>query len=124
MNKRCYYTIATKAFDKNYEMLEKSFKKYNPNETLIRFNDPDIPNDSSFFFRATPYFAKKLFEQGYTELCHLDADQIILGNLDEIWEGEFDVATVLNDPSYPIRVWDIGFYFNNGLNVFKNKEFV
>ncbi len=122
--KRGYFVIATEKFNKDYEMLEKSFKKFHPNETLIRFTDKDIPNDPAFFFRATPYFAQKLFAEGYDELCHLDADQIILGSLDDIWEGDYDTAVVLNDPSYPIRVWDIGVYFNNGLNVFKNKAFV
>lgn len=124
MNKRCYFVIATQSFDKDYTMLEKSFRKFHPTDELIRFSDKDIPQDRDFFFRATPYFAKKLFEQGYTEIAHLDADQIVLGGLEDIWEGDYDVATVLNDPSYPLKVWDCAFYFNNGLNVFKNPNFI
>ena len=124
MNKKGYYCIATKSFDKDFEMLEKSFKKFHPNEEIIRFSDDSVPNDPAFFFRATPYFALKLFSEGYTELCHLDADQIILANLDDIWEGDYDVATVLNDPSFPIKVLDTQVYMNNGLNVFKSKDFV
>ena len=124
MTKRIYFTIATKNYDNDYQNLEKSFRKFHPNDELIRFSDDSIPNDPEFFFRATPYFAKQLFYKGYTEVCHLDADQIILDSLEGIWEGDFDVATVLNSPALPLRIWDIGVYYNNGLNVFKNKEFV
>src|SRR3990167_6110721 len=126
--KRAYFCLATKNFDNDFEMLNKSFKKFHK-EDIIRFNDESVPKDAQFFFRATPYFTKKLFNEGYDEVCHLDADQIILGNLDHIWEGGYDVAVVLNSPAYPIGVWDIGApsntpYFNNGLNVFRNKEFI
>jgi hypothetical protein len=124
MNKRIYYTIATAKYENDFQQLLKSFTKYHPNDQLVRFAEESVPNVPAFFYRATPYFAKKLFDEGYTEICHLDADQIILGNLDEIWEGDYDVATVLNDPSYPIKVWDCQQYFNNGLNVFKSPDFI
>ncbi|MEK6884941.1 MAG: hypothetical protein AABY22_35245, partial [Nanoarchaeota archaeon] len=80
----------------------------------------------NIFYRATPYFTKKLMEEGYNEVCKLDADQVILGSLEDIWNGNFDVAVVRNDPSWPISVWDITHpsYYNNGLVVLKSKEFV
>src|SRR3972149_6482369 len=126
--KRAYFCLATKNFDNDFEMLNKSFKKFHK-EDIIRFNDESVPKDAQFFFRATPYFTKKLFDEGYEEVCHLDADQIVLGNLDHIWEGDYDAAVVLNSPDFPISVWDVGAasktpYFNNGLNVFKSKAFV
>ena len=124
MARRAYFVIATGKFKEYAKLLEKSLRKFDKETELIIFEEKDIPADPEFFYRATPYFAKKLFEAGYTEICHLDSDQIITGNLDHIWEGEYDVATVLNDPTMPIRVFDISPYFNNGLNVFKSKEFV
>ena len=64
-------------------------------------------------------------------MCKLDADTVITGNLDHIWEGEFDVAVVNNsnpreDKAYPVRLWNINplAYVNCGFVVMKSKAFV
>lgn len=123
--RRAFYTIADEKYEEEYKRLEKSFKKYNPDAELIRFNGEDAreTKDHMIFYRATPHFAKVMFDRGYDEIAKLDSDQIILGNLDHIWEGDYDVATVLNDPTYKIMTWDIEPYFNNGFVVIKSQAF-
>ena len=82
-------------------------------------------NSSSFKLSCFLAIFKELFDKGYDEICGLDIDQIITGDLSDIWEGDFDAGVVLNDPAYPIGVWDISHpnYYNNGLVVLKSKEF-
>lgn len=113
--------------------MKASFEKFHPDEELILFSDEEVKatGDKEIFYRATPRFAKELFERGYTEVCKLDSDQIITGNLDHIWEGDFDVGCVKNaNPrefkTYPVTVWNIDplSYLNNGFVVLKSPTFV
>lgn len=122
--KKAFYVLATGKFKEYYQKLEKSFKHFNPTEELILFEEKDLPNDPQIYYRSAPYFAKKLFNDGYDAVVKLDTDQIITGNLSHLWDIEADVGTVLNDPSLPIKVWDISTYANNGLVVIKNKDFI
>lgn len=133
MSKRCFFVIADKNNLKYYEMLKNSLSKFHPNEELVIFSDQDIQatRDSQIFYRATPLFADILFKRGYTEVCKLDADQIITGDLSSIWETEYDVAVVNNSnprehKAYPVTVWNIHplSYLNNGLVVLNNPRFV
>lgn len=92
----------------------------------------DLKNDPHLWYRATPYFANKLFEEGYKSVLKSDNDVIILGNLDHIWKEGFDVCTTLNynrvDPPKfgEVKVWDIhpARYFNAGFIVMNNHDFV
>ena len=109
----------------NFNKLEKSFHHFHPNVELRRIDNPN-PEDKDFWYRATPVLAKKLFDEGFDTILKLDADQIITGSLIDIIEDktDYDVAVVLNDPSFPIQVWDIFPYYNLGLVVLKSKAFV
>lgn len=131
--KRIFWSIADNNNIKYFEMMKNSFKKFNPNEELILFDQNAVmaTGDKDIFYRATPYFTKRLMEQGYDEVCKLDADQIITSNLDHIFEGDFDLAGVFNsnpreDKVNPIRLWDINpfSYLNCGFVVMRSKEFV
>ena len=111
------------------EQLQNSLRKFHNEEELplIRFDNPN-PQDKNFWYRAKPIIAKQLLEE-YETVIGLDADQIILGDISHIWNIDADVGTVLNDFNYPLDIWDIGPrfntpYFNNGLVVLKNKDFV
>src|SRR3990167_8825056 len=121
MTRHCFYSIATGPYISMFEMLKNILRKFDKTSDFILFGENDIKqsNDPMILYRAAPYFAKKLFEQGYTEVCKLDADSIILGNLDHIWEGDYDVAVVNNFNSYQYKEQDllnlIVFYFNNEL---------
>lgn len=120
-------TIATGDHMKHFKRLKNSLRKFHSEEELPLYlidekETKTIP-DEHFFYRATPIIGHK-FLQNYDVVIKLDADQIITGDISHVWEGDFDVATVLNDPSYPIQLWDIHPYYNNGLTVMKSKEFV
>ena len=132
MSKRCFFVIADKNVQKELIMLKNSLKNFHPDEELVIFDDQKIQatRDSQIFYRSTPLFADILFKRGYTEICKLDADQIITGDLSSIWETEYDVAVVNNsnpreNKVYPVSVWNIHplSYVNNGLVVLKNPRF-
>lgn len=131
--KRAYFSIATGPYIQMFEMLKNSLRKFDKDTDFILFGEEDMrqAKDNLILYRAAPYFAKKLFEQGYTEVCKLDADQLILGNLDHIWEGDYDVAVVNNaNPkeykTYPVSVLDIHpfAYVNAGFVVIKGQKFL
>ena len=114
-----------------YEGLKNSLAKFTQ-DPLILIDELKIQQlgDPHFFYRATPIIAKALLKD-YDAVCKLDIDQIILGNLDHIWEGEFDAAVVRNsnpreDKVYPVRLLDISpaSYVNCGFVVMKSKPFV
>lgn len=130
--KKAFFCIADKNNIPYYEMLKASLSKFHPDIPLILIDEDKIRKyqDMDFFYRATPIIASQLLEE-YDAVCKLDADQIITGNLDHIWEGEFDVAVVNNsnpreDKAYPIRFMDIHplSYVNCGFVVMKSKAFV
>src|SRR3990167_5497851 len=133
MNRSCFYSIATGSYVPMFEMLKNSLRKFDKDTDFILFGENDIKqsNDPMILYRAAPYFAKKLFEQGYTEVVKLDADSLILGNLDHIWEGDYDVAVVNNSnpremKTYPVSVIDIHplAYINAGFVVMKSERFI
>ena len=129
--KRAYFTIADNNNLKYYEMMKNSLKKFT-SDPLILIDQEKIQQlgDPHFFYRATPIIAKALFKD-YDMLCKLDCDQIITGNLDHIWEEDYDVAVVRNsnpreDAKYQVRLMDIHpfSYVNCGFVVMKSKAFV
>ena len=115
---------ADQANEKPFQQLEKSLRKFHIEEDLpLRRYDLANIQDPTKWYKAKPLIARELLKE-YEYVIGLDADQIITGDLSDIWQGEFDVACVLNDPTYPAAVWDISPYFNNGLVVLKSEEFV
>lgn len=119
---------------KYYEMMKNSLRKFHTDEELPlmlieefnikRFRDPD------FFYRATPLVADELISE-YETVIKIDADSIITGPLNAIWEGDFDVAVVNNSnpremKTYPVSVLNIHplAYVNAGFVVMKSPEFI
>ena len=137
--KRVFFSIADNNNLVHFQKLSTSFKKFHPNENLVLVGEDQVKatGDPHFFYRATPFIAKQLFDQGYDEVIKLDADMLILGDLSHIWEGEFDVAVVNNSSpkdykqhlertGQQLTTLDIQplAYLNNGLVVMKSKVFV
>ena len=131
-SKRCFFGIADKNNIEHFNRLVNSMSKFH-NEEIKLFNETFVEGtkDPSFYYRATPVCAQLLMDEGYTEVCKIDADSIVTGNLDHIWEGDYDVAVVNNSnpremKTYPVNVWDIHplTYVNCGFVVMKNKKFV
>lgn len=128
MKRRIAFCPADNKNEQFYQQLVKSLRKFHSEEELplLRFDNPGA--DLRFWYQATPIIAKELLKE-YKTVIKLDADQIICGDISRIWDESdyFDVGVVMNDPSYPIRLWDISpgsRYYNNGLVVIRSREFV
>lgn len=130
--RKTFFTIADKKNLKYYEMLRNSLVKFT-SDPLMLIDEEKVKQlgDPHFYYRATPIITKALFKEGYDVVCKLDADQVITGNLDHIWKGDFDIAVVRNsnpreDKAYPVRLLDIHplSYANCGFVVMKSKAFV
>jgi hypothetical protein len=121
---------------KYFEMMKNSLRKFHTEEELpLALIGPEqlkLNPDPSFFYRATPMLGNQFLNvEGYDTVIKLDADQVITGKLNHLWEGEFDVAVVQNSnpremKKSPVQVWDIlpPDYVNCGLVVMRSKEFV
>lgn len=138
--KRIAFTIADENNMQLANNMINSLRKFHSEEELPVHivSGEELQNylkqDPHFFYRATPIMAKKFMEEGYDYVLKLDADQIIMGDLDYVLNSEgWEVGTVINvnrvDP--PKFGW-IGLfslvapqeYFNCGLVAMKSKEFV
>ena len=90
-----------------FKKLETSLRKFHTPEELPLLRFDNTTSDPHFFYRATPILARELLKE-YDLVIKLDSDQIICGELSYLWqEDDFDVGVVMNDPSYPIPLWDI-----------------
>lgn len=120
------------------DMLLKTIRKFHTEEELpfVLIEGEDLKkrlaDDSHFFYRATPVIAGELMSE-YETVIKLDADQLVLGKLNYLWEcDDFEVGTVLNvnrvDPARYGYVTVQGVapqkYYNNGLVVLKSEKFV
>jgi len=139
MAKIAFLTRADNNNLKYYDMFANSLRKFHgPDEVdLLLWNEDKIIayNDPAWFYRASPTILLETIDR--YELClAVDVDQIVMGNLDHIFNGDYDIGTVLNVNRYdPSRYGFVQFqginpneYYNNGLvavrNNTKGKEFL
>lgn len=137
--KRAYFTVADSKNLPFAQQMVNSLRKFDKDTEIILFGEEQVSqaNDPDFYYRATPAIAKMLFDQGFTEVCKLDADMLILGDLSHIWESDFDVAVINNSnpkdsedhkkaTGQTLSTLNISplAYLNNGLVVMKNAKFV
>lgn len=117
-----------------FKMFEKSLRKFHTEKEvdLILVGEEDIKkyNDPAFFYRAKPLVGLSLLDK-YDCVIGADADQIVTGKLNAIWEADYDVAVVNNSnprefESYPYQFLNIHplAYVNCGLVAMKSKAFV
>jgi len=127
--------------------LVKSFKYFHPNIPVVFFTDetnPDLqpkdceirplPAEKDIFYKQKPFFANILFNEGYEAVLGADADQLVLGNLDYIFNHEeYDIGTVLNFNPLDFRTYgEITFkpihmateYYNAGLVMMRSHKLV
>lgn len=104
-DKICFFTIAD---DRYYypvgtPKLISSFRKFHRDLDLIVFRQDMIDKIFSEtkvnFYNAKPTFAK-LLEPYYEKVVNIDADTIILGRLDEVIDGDWEVGAVWNKNDY------------------------
>ncbi len=133
--KTIFFTIADSKNLYLYEMMKNSLKKFHPDIPLRLYGDKEISSykDRAFFYRATPIIARELFEEGYELVIKLDADQIIMGDLNYILNvDDYEVGTVLNinrvDPARYgfVSTYNIppNKYMNCGFVAMRSKRFV
>jgi hypothetical protein len=132
------FSVADKKNEPYAIALRNSLRKFHTEEQIkfVLYDQAalDRIEDPQKFYRATPYFAEKLFNEGFDMVIKADADQIITGSLDYILDDKkyFDVGVVYNwNRVDPQKYGEIGFatihpfeYVNCGFVVIKNKELV
>ena len=128
--KRIVFVPADNNHLEEFKKFENSLRKFHDEENLPLLRFDNTTGDPKFWYRAKPIIARELIKE-YETVIGMDSDQIICGDISEIWNDSeyFDVGVVMNDPSYPIGLWDISpnpntHYYNNGLVVLRSKEFV
>ena len=129
-------SIADENNMKYARMMISSLRKFHTEEelplVLIGPEQLKATPDPLFFYRATPIIGKQFLNEGFETIIKLDADQVITGKLNHLWENvDYDVAVVQNsNPKeaklYPVQVWDIPSlaYVNCGMVAMRSKEFV
>lgn len=124
MKKVCIVVPADATHDLFFTQFENSLRKFHSEEELPLLRVKGDPSDPFFWYRAAPLVIEPLLND-YETVIKCDADQIVTGNLSDIWtDTDYDVAVVLNDPNFQIRLWDIEPYFNNGLVAVRSMKFV
>lgn len=132
--KICVFTIAGDPVNLRYaKMLVKSFSHFHPDIPFIIYGQDELSKieDPQKFYKATPLFAKELIKD-YDLVIKMDADQLVLGNLDYLFTQEYDVGTVLNinrvDPPRfgLVQGWGIApnEYLNCGLVAMRSQTFI
>jgi hypothetical protein len=132
--KICAFTVCDANNQKYADIMVKMFKHFNPDIEIKVFGQEEVLKtaDSDIFYRATPFFAKKLFNEGYDTIIKIDADNFIFGSLDLDTKERWDIGVVYNwnrtDPKKygEVGIWDISprEYFNCGFVVMRNKRMV
>ena len=140
--KTLFYTVALdkKYLDGTVRLMANSFAKFHK-EKLAILGLGDVKKayptpDYDHTFRVTPLTLMGLAEN-YDCMVRLDADQVIMGNLDHVTEGDFDVAVVQNSSprdwkqhflmtGQRLSVYDVDplDYVNCGFVVVKSKRFI
>ena len=130
------FTVADANNMKYADKLVKSFKYFHPDIPIRVFGDSEIrkTKDKDIFYKQKPYFANILFNEGFEACLGLDADQIILGKLDYIFDNkDYDVGTVLNFNPLDFRTYGAitingvhapTEYYNAGLVMMRSHKFV
>ncbi len=136
IKKACIFCVADNNNLPYFEKFKNSLRKWHTEEevNLLLITEKEIVQfkDPKFFYRAKPLIASRLIGQ-YETIIGMDCDQIVCGDISELWKDgdKVDVACVLNSnpkeaKMYPVQVWDIGVadYLNAGLVVMKSEQFI
>ena len=106
-------------------LLQKSFKHFHSNVEFRIYPPANIPD---FFYLATPFIAKDLIKE-YSLVVKIDADSVITGPLDEVFnDTSYDLGVVLNNNRLepPVTCLNIPpqMYANCGFVAMRKREVV
>jgi len=125
------FTIADQNNLQYAKLLENSFKHFHPDIEFKIYGPDEIKdfiNIPDFFYRATPFIAKELIKE-YELVVKIDADSIITGPLDDVFnDTSYDLGVVLNNNRLEplVKCFNIPpqIYANCGFVAIRSKEFV
>lgn len=101
--------------------LQKTFEYFNPDQKLVLYSSKDIDRVYHEYNvninNALPCLMLDVKKRFNTEfVCHIDADSLVFGKLDEILECNYDIAAPLNNhdmtgrderKNRPRELWDL-----------------
>lgn len=137
--KICFKTWVTENYKENLDInkLTQQLKYYHPDIPHFLYSDKEMEEDREkypwmWFAVMMPISAMKYVDD-YDLIIHIDADSTIVGPLDEVILGDYDVASVRNNHfgggagansliTIDTIPWDK--FLNVGLNATKGKEFL
>lgn len=128
--KVCFFTLLQDRYSSciDFNLFEKSFKHFHPDIPLIVLRDKEInsliaanPGVDMYKIKAT---AAKLFYNDYDLVVNIDADHIIFSRLDEILEGDYDVAAPSNFNEYENVSISIETYRGTRYNIVPERKYV
>lgn len=127
--KTCFYTILQKNYSGCIEsdLFIKSFKYFHPDIPLFIVDDDliarliaETPGLDFYNMKAS---AAKLFYDEYELVVNIDADHFIFGRMDEILEGDFDVAAPSNYNYYENVGVSLTSYRGNVYNIIPEEKY-
>lgn len=124
------FTVADKNNEPYAQKMIRSLHKFHPTLTVTTYSAEDV-GDPANFYRATPMFARELIKR-YDLVIKLDADQIITGPLDHVFEADYDMGGVLNFSRSDVKKYGVvtavdiapQAYFNCGFVAMKSARFI
>lgn len=126
------FTVADNNYLPYAKMLEKSFKKFHPDIEFVVFGKRDLNGlgISEPYYRNKAFFGEQL-QREYDTVVNIDADSIVVGDLTDIFNANYDAGSVYNnfDPDplgrELIKIWDMQApeYVNAGLVAGKSMRF-
>lgn len=128
--KTCFFTILQGNYSPciEHELFVKSFKHFHPDIPLFVLGDVEIsklmeetPGLDFYKLKAT---AARLFYNDYDLVVNIDADHFIFSRLDEILEGDYDVAAPSNYNNYENVSLSINSYRNNVYNIVPELKYI
>lgn len=128
--KTCFFTILEGNYSSciEYDLFEKSFKYFHPDIPLFVIGDDQIkrlkettPGLDLYKMKAS---AAKLFYDEYDLVVNIDADHFIFSRLDEILEGDYDVAAPSNNNNYENVSLSINSYRGNNYNIVTEEKYI
>ena len=127
------YTIADSNNEPLAKLLEKSFKHFHPDVEFKIYGQRELDeigykNIPEFFYKATPFFAKELIKN-YDLVVKIDADSVITGPLDDVFDDtSYDVGVVYNnnrlEPLQQLYNLPPQVYLNCGFVAMRSREFI
>lgn len=126
-----FYTIVGDSYyyGAGTPILVNSFKRFHPDIDLVVFRqdmiDKVFKEKNVNFYNSKPSFAK-LLTPHYDLVVNIDADHVVLGRLDGILAGDYDVAAPINKNDYEntsVENVTEDMFLQGGLIASTNKKF-